>query len=244
MWLYFSYKQEKMSSQPSVSEVETQSKKPTSSNKYEAAKHDFAWVKGRLEEENLGKKLIFVKDMVQGIDGHYNALPDGYRHTFLIRHPYKVFESLKNMWSKAMSVTRLPEMAPLLAPGYFFKEMYDLVEYLKKERVEPQPIIIDADDLLANTPGIMKAYCEAVGIPYSDALLNWPAGGDAMLSKWMCAEEFLKKREIAHESTFASTGFGKPSPIPDRANLPEDVLEVADASMQYYEQLFEQRLKC
>ena len=161
--------------------------------------------------------------MVQGIDGHYNALPNGYRHTFLIRHPYKVFESLKNMWSMAMGDKRLPEMTPLLPPGYFFKEMNDLVEYVKKKELELEPIIIDADDLLANTPGVMKAYCEAVGIPYSDSLLKWPAGSDAMLGKWMCSEEFLQNGEIAHKSTFWSTGFGNPSPIPDRANLPEDV---------------------
>ena len=219
---------------------------PTSDNIYEAAKYDFAWVKGRLEEEHPGKNLIFNKDMVQGIDGHYDALPTGYRHTFLIRHPLKVFASFKKMTSVMPGAPpRLQDMTPVMVPsGYFFKEMYDLVEYVKKEKLEPKPIIIDADDLLSNTPGIMKAYCEALGIPYSDSLLTWPAGDDVMLSKWISPKELLQGGQMAHKSTFESTGFGKPSPMPDRANLPEDVLAVADASMQYYDKLYEQRFKC
>ena len=214
-------------------------------NIYEASKHGFQWVKERMEEDYPGKKLIFNKDMVQGIAGHYDALPKGYRHTFLIRHPLKVFKSFKKMVSMSPMNGRLPELTPyLIPPGYFFKEMYELVEYVKKEKLEPNPIIIDADDLLSNTSGVMKCYCDAMGIQFSESLLSWPAGEEAMLQKWMTPKELLEGGKMAHVETFKSTGFGPPSPLPDRSELPEDVLEVADASMEYYDKLYEQRLKC
>lgn len=214
-------------------------------NIYEAAKHDFAWVRERMEEDQPGKKLIFNKDMVQGIDGHYDALPKGYRHTFLIRHPLKVFASFKRMVAAGgFTKDRLPELTPYIIPsGYFFKEMYDLVEHVKKE-YEPNPVIIDADDLLSNTSGVMKSYCDAMGIAYSESLLSWPAGEEAMMKRWCSPKELLEGGKMAHVETFKSTGFGNPTPLPDRSELSEDVLELADASMSYYEKLYEQRLKC
>ncbi|XP_072018245.1 uncharacterized protein [Amphiura filiformis] len=213
-------------------------------NFYEASKHSFSSLRERLEEEYPGKKLIFVKDMVQGIDGHYDALPKGYRHTFLIRHPLKVFMSFKNMMEPLPVPKRLEEMIPHLIPaGFFFKEMYDLVEYVKKE-LESEPIIIDADDLLADTPRMMRAYCDALDIPFSDSLLTWPSGHEVMLTKWINGKEGLGSIQIAHESTFKTTGFGKPTPMPNQDELPEDVVKVASLSMQYYSKLYEQRFKC
>ncbi|XP_072051997.1 uncharacterized protein [Amphiura filiformis] len=214
-------------------------------NLYEASKHSLSWVRERLEEEYPGKKLIFIKDMVQGIDGHYNALPTGYRHTFLIRHPLKVFASLKKMWAPMPGPKRkLQEMIPFMPPGYYFKEMYDLVEYVKKEQ-EPEPIIIDADDLLANTPRMMRAYCDTLGIPFNDSLLTWPTGHEVVLTKWITGKDGLVIGiQLVHKSTFESAEFGKPTPIPNPDELPEDVVEVASLSMQYYDKLYEQRFQC
>ncbi|XP_072025492.1 uncharacterized protein [Amphiura filiformis] len=220
----------------------------TGDNIYEAAQHDFTWVKKKLEEEQPGKKVIFVKDMIQGIAGHYDALPDGYRHAFVIRHPLKVFASLRNLNDKVHQLSghagRLADLTPhLVPPGYFYKEMYDLVEYLKNT-IEPYPIIIDADDLLSNPYQMMHSYCDSLDIPFDESLLTWPAGNDAMLRRWICPKELIVNGySMSHEATFKTTGFGKPAPIPDRSELPDDVLEVADASMLYYDKLFEQRLQ-
>ena len=212
-------------------------------NIYEAVEHDYDWVKGQLEKEQPGKKLIFNKEMVQGIAGHYDALPRGYRHTFLIRHPLKVFASFKRMVSRFPE--KLYDMHPgKVPPGYFFKEMYDLFQYIKKEGIEPEPMIIDADDLLANPKGMIKAYCEAFGISYNDSILTWPAGDEVMYSKWICQKELVMVGQVAHKSTFGYTSFGKSTPMPNRADLPDDVLKLADESMQYYNKLYEQRFKC
>ena len=50
----------------------------------------YQWIKEQLEMEAPDKKLIFVKDIVVGITGLYDKLPNGFRHAFLLRHPIKV----------------------------------------------------------------------------------------------------------------------------------------------------------
>ena len=60
-------------------------------------------MKEQLESEAPGKKLIFNKDMVEGIVGKYDALPDGFRHVFLLRHPLKVNCAVLHKTSKQIS---------------------------------------------------------------------------------------------------------------------------------------------
>ena len=60
-------------------------------------------MKEQLESEAPGKKLIFKKDMVEGIVGKYDALPDGFRHVFLLRHPLKVNCAVLHKTSKQIS---------------------------------------------------------------------------------------------------------------------------------------------
>ena len=50
----------------------------------------YQWIKDQLEAEAPGKKLIFCKDMVEGIEDRKEMIPSGFRHVFLIRHPAKV----------------------------------------------------------------------------------------------------------------------------------------------------------
>ena len=115
-----------------------------------------------------------------------------------------------------------------------------------KDDIEPNPVIIDIDDVL-NDPGtVLKAYCEAVGIPYSDKLLQWEAGRECMDKLWMVSKEEISAHNQGghNKETFASTCFAKPGPLPERSELDEDVLHCSDASMKYYLEMYENRLKC
>ncbi|XP_072043357.1 uncharacterized protein [Amphiura filiformis] len=217
----------------------------SSDNIYEASNHSFSWIKQQLEAPQPGKDLIFVKDMVQGIDGHYYGIPDGFRHTFLMRHPLKVFDSFKRMYLRAgkqNELTQLPEM--IIPSGKFFKELYDLLMYVKLHH-DPEPVVIDADDLLEDPEGILSAYCTSTGISYSQNLLQWPAGTDEVLNRWIIQKEVLCVPRLLEvfRKCFDSTCFGPPMPLPDRNELPEDVLQLADSCMPYYEKLYEQRLR-
>ena len=91
----------------------------------------------------------------------------------------------------------------------------------------------------------MKAYCEAVGIPFSNDLLQWKAGRDCMDNQWMAAKEHIAVHNLVgfHSETFESTCFGNPRKVPDRSDLDADVLHKSDISMKYYNEMYANRLK-
>ena len=237
---------------PLVAEYLTLKTKPpipagcTPENVYEASSHTFNWVKQQLEAPQTDTDLVFVKDMIHGITDHYDDIPDNFHHTFLMRHPLKVFDSYKRlrMNSPGMlsDLTSLPEMN--IPSGYFFRELYDLFEYVKTHR-DPSPVVIDADDLLRDPKGILSAYCKHSGIKYNDSLLQWPAGTDEIFKRWIIQKEVVCNWRVLEvfKKCFDSTCFGQPTQIPDRANLSPDVLQLTDACMPIYEKLYEQRLQ-
>ena len=216
---------------------------------YDGEKASYGWCREQLERDYLDKSLVFVKGMAFGVDGRYDAIPDGYRHSFLIRHPMKVIPSWKKLMvqnsglsAEEVKMNELPESA--VASGYFFKESYDLLQYVK-ENYEKDPVIIDADDVLQNPSRMLKAYCSAVGIPYNDDLLQWESG-DAMAETWMIPRVLLKVNKIVgfYDGAFKSTCFMKPGRMPTRHEVSEDNLLCVDAVMPYYEEMYAQRLTC
>ncbi|XP_072049465.1 uncharacterized protein [Amphiura filiformis] len=214
---------------------------------YVGSEVSYQWVKEQLQAEAPGKKLIFNKDMVEGIVDTYDAIPEGFRHVFLLRHPLKVFPSFKGMFKnnavpgmENVDLRKLPGTG-LMPAGYFYKELFDLYEYLK----DSKPIVICTDDLQKNPEGIMKAYCKEIGLQYTENILNWSDDGDAIMQKWMIAKEaavMLPSTSI-HKNAFGSTGFGEPSELPDKAEMDEDIVEVVDKCMPYYEKMHKDRLQ-
>lgn len=216
---------------------------------YLARDKTFSWIKEQLESSPPGVEAIFCKES-GGLDGHLEYLPKGFRHTFLIRHPYKVFRSWKKMIndgmtdiSKQIKITEQPQH--VLPDGYHFKELYDMYHYVKTN-IDPHPLVLDIDDLHRRPGTFLKAYCQAVGIPYSDSLLQWESGRDCMDKRWMISKEQIATHNHGgyNRNTFASTCFQSPGPLPERSELDEDVLYCSDACMGYYQEMYENRLKC
>ena len=50
----------------------------------------------------------------------------------------------------------------------------ELMEYLKS--IRQHPIVIDSRDVLMNPKKKLSEICKHVGIPFDEAMLNWPAG--------------------------------------------------------------------
>ena len=105
----------------------------------------YSWVKNTLAAEYPGMTYVLCHDQAHGVKKRYQYLPSGYRHTFLIRHPHKVFPS----WKKA-NVNVMPSFRhrpfgefPMVPPKYGYGELYDMMEYVKTSGAESQPIIID-----------------------------------------------------------------------------------------------------
>ncbi|XP_071940935.1 uncharacterized protein [Antedon mediterranea] len=200
-----------------------------------------------LEAEYPDKNVVFVKDMSYAITWKLHMLPKGYRHAFLIRNTIKAFSSWKKVTikiEKSLSTKLLLTNDNFIVPKkYGFGESLELYEHLVKTGIEPDPVMIDSDDLLENPELILREFCKRTGILYNDKLLNWDAG-EGVTHKWKAANTFIKGNELMgyYDDAFASERFQKPEPPADRAELPEDVNTCIDATLPYYEQLYALRL--
>ncbi|XP_072016787.1 uncharacterized protein [Amphiura filiformis] len=209
----------------------------------------YDWVKQTLEADYPGKKIVFCKDASYTLDGQYDRLPQGYRHTFIIRHPYKLYTSWRRLVQRFLQLQEpfywheLPE--PIRPAKYGLEEHYELYQYLINHGMNP--IIIDADDLQRHPESIMRKYCAAVGIPFTEDLLQWPSGDD-ILHTWMAPDGLIQGNKLGNEGGFydvalQSTCFGPPRETPSRASLREDVRYMSDASMPFYEKMYNHRIK-
>ncbi|TDZ37197.1 hypothetical protein C8035_v007337 [Colletotrichum spinosum] len=175
--------------------------------------------------EDAGKqdnKRIFVKDMAQYLvppnggkaavaesagpsaePGNPTVLPIDtlrkFQWTFLIRHPRRSIPSYYRC-----TVPPLDEMT-----GFYnfmpseagYEELRCLFDFLIKERIvdESQLMVIDADDLLDDPESVIRAYCDHVGLDFTDNMLNWGEEDTKI------AQEKFAKWTGFHEDALCST---------------------------------------
>ena len=216
---------------------------------YDPRQKSYLWCKTQLEMDVPGKKVVFVKDIVHAVDTRFDAIPDGFKHTFLVRHPMKVLPS----WKKAIyqqsdgpyKSFKLSECPPSRSPpGFFFKESFDLYNHIK-ENFDSNPVVIDADDLLMNPGRVLKAYCNAVGIPYTDDLLCWDPSSD-IVKTWNTPNTMFTVDMMGRFLTGAlsSSEFKKSKEEGSRPDLSMDDLYCIESSLPYYEKMYARRLIC
>jgi hypothetical protein len=99
--------------------------------------------------------------------------------------------------------------------------------------VVDDPVIIDHDDLCRHPSGIVRAYCERMGIAFVPAALTWEPG---MRPEWERWADW-------HESSAASTGFVAPAPAAQPREVSTRVGDVAQRAQPIYEALYQQRLR-
>ena len=204
----------------------------------------FAWVKQELEADYPGKKVLLVKDQAFCLNNRYELIPSGFRHAFLIRHPYRVLPSWKNMMAKLWLVDSDSITWSEVTENSIFENpylnQYNLLKYIK-DKVDPNTVVLDADDLQSNPGSMLSQFCQAVGIKYSEDLLQWPAERD-IIKSWKAGRfsiqgNLLEKEGGFYDGALMSTGFKSPKPLPNREDLTSDLQTVADESMPYYEEM-------
>ena len=79
---------------------------------------------------------------------------------------------------------------------------------------------------------MLERLCAALGIAYTAAMLEWPAGRRATDGVWAPAW---------YDAVERSTGFGPP-PSPAHEALPDELQRVADAAAPHYRVLAAHRL--
>lgn len=164
------------------------------------------------------EKPVFVKDMAYHVAGFMTpAFVAEFRNTFIIREPRYVLSSLYKMW---------PDFT-FEEAGY--EESYRLFEYALEEG--QKPIVVDAFDLLEQPESLMAAYCERLGIPNKPEALCWKPRKVPQWKMW----------EGWHDDAQHSTGLGTVSH--EEVTLPDELEEVYDRCLPYYEALRAERLR-
>ncbi|MGH6993020.1 MAG: hypothetical protein ACRED8_07890, partial [Caulobacteraceae bacterium] len=152
--------------------------------------------------------------MLEGIDLKWMARC---RSFFLIRSPERVLSSYAR--------TR----RPITAADVGFVRQAELFEG-EAERLGRAPPVIEAEDLLADPEGVLRALCAALEIRFDAAMLSWPAGPRPTDGPWAPAWYGQVER---------STGFSPPSPPPPP--LRGDLARLAEEARPAFERL--RRLK-
>jgi hypothetical protein len=167
-----------------------------------------------------GRKTVwYQKHMPHHMVGPVDILdfPD-HAHAFLIRDPDLVVASYA-----AKNDLRAPHLLG-------FAQMVDYHSRISDRLGRAAPVV-DSNDILADPPAVLAAFCKALGIDWDEAMLRWPAGphpADGIWgSHWYNAVE-------------KSTGFGAPTPF---TPLSDEARRIADACRENYERLAALRIR-
>ena len=137
-----------------------------------------------------------------------------FRHAFLIRDP----RSLLASYARVRATPTLDDLG-LRQQAWLFEEFGGPV--------------IDSADVLAAPEAALRALCAALAVPFSPAMLSWPAGPRDSDGVWA---------PYWYDSVWRSTGFVPvaPGPPPVLAPSLEPLLATA---LPYYEKLRKSKIK-
>ncbi len=140
------------------------------------------------------QSTVFFKDTT---DCRYDAVfgrPDflkGARHAFLLRHPREIIPSYAAI---------KPDM-----------QRHEVgVEYLHRIHqavldAGGEPVVVDSDDFVDRPERTVRAYCEAVGLPFREDVLRWEPGERTewrQSARWhtdVSASSTVQRKERAYE---------------------------------------------
>jgi hypothetical protein len=170
-------------------------------------------------EAPAGAQFWYQKHMwhhMVGPVGHGDF--EGFRHAFLIREPERMIASyLRKREAAAFEDFGMDRQAQ------FFESEAD--------RLGHPPPVIDANDVLSDPEGVLTSLCDALGMPWDEAMLAWAPGrrptDGAWAPHWYGAVE-------------TSTGFGQPERGP--VHLPDDARRLADRCRPFYDRLAKHRI--
>ena len=136
------------------------------------------------------------------------------RNAFLIRAPEAVLAS----YSVKRGEATLADIGVVRQSDIFAREA---------DRLGHAPPVVEGRDVLADPARVLARLCNALDIPWTPAMLSWPAGRRDSDGVWAPAW---------YDAVEKSNGFGPP-PADAPVHLPPAIQRVADQARPYYEQL-------
>ncbi|MCP4927293.1 MAG: hypothetical protein GY916_15290 [Gammaproteobacteria bacterium] len=137
------------------------------------------------------------------------------------RDPEKVLTSMHARWN---DIT-LPEIG--------FEELHTLFKRVA-DRDGNAPPVIDSDEMLGSAETGMRVYCNAIGIPFIPAAMNWEQRDEN--PTWNSDEHGF------HDALRASTSLKKQPRNYPPLQSSTDMMRLYEASKPHYDALYEQRL--
>ena len=166
---------------------------------------------------------VFIKDFPYSfmhiIDDEFIASFD---HTFLIRDPAQMLPSYYH------------QMPDLDIDECGYKEMFELFQKVLDTTGEI-PAVVNADDLVENPVGAVRAYCSRIGIPFIPEALNWKPPGDSDQIKWWGKGNW-------YEDFFVTRGFQVTENTYLKINESGRLRSLYDLCMPYYDNINRHRL--
>ena len=134
-------------------------------------------------------------------------------NVFLIRHPARVIASYARK-----------REAPVLADIGFVQQadLFDQVAQMQGTA----PLVVDSSDIRKTPRETLTRLCAALGIPFTEAMLNWPAGPKPYDGVW--APHW-------YDEVWKSTGFGGAEG--DLPSLSAEFRDLCEAALPYYARL-------
>ncbi len=212
----------------------------------------------QLEETVDNIQTTFCKDMSSVIINHLDMIPKGSRHAFLIRNPYRVLPSWKDKIARNILMydedqieqvdfrTMRISQAQYVPHKYGYGETLELFHHLMQTSDE-LPMVIDADDLQNNPASVLKQFLEHFNISYNDSYLKWDSGHD-FAKNWTASKQYISTSDLDGEhgwyyKAFGSSSFKPASPLPSRDSLTQDLRDVVDTVMPWYEEMYKYRIE-
>ena len=160
-----------------------------------------------------GKSIYYGKHMT------HHLLPEvdraalaPLRHAYLIRDPGELLAS----YARVRSEPTLDDLG--------IRQQAEIFDAF------PGPVI-DSRDLLTDPEGTLRALCAALAVPFTAAMLHWPAGPRESDGVW---------GPYWYAAVWRSAGFGPYRPPTEP--LPARLAALAEACRPYYERLHARRL--
>jgi hypothetical protein len=166
-----------------------------------------------------GKAILYQKHMVHHLlPGMMGGWLAALRHAFLIRDPREMLLSLvKVLPAPRIEDTGLPQQWAL------FQRV--------REQAGGTPPVLLAREVLEQPRPMLRALCDALGVPFTGAMLAWEPGPRPTDGVWA---------RYWYATVEASTRFQPYGPKPDP--LPEALRPLHAAAMPYFDKLYGHRL--
>lgn len=190
---------------------------PATEESLAALPHDMETVKRDLFFQEVESPIYFLKGMAHHyVDVDYSFLLD-LTNVFLIRDPYQLISSFAE-------VIRQPTMLDIA-----LKMEWEVYSYLVSHG--QVPVVLDSNTILSDPAKRLTQFCEAINIPFNEAMLSWEAGPIPEDGPW--AKHW-------YQNVWKSTGFQKQKT--SSRKLPDHLKGLYGESLGYYLKLREHAL--